>query len=103
MRTAQEATERTIRIAELHLAQQEERIERQKRLIASLEADGHTEMAQAARQLLMDMLVLLANMDDDFAEAKARWIAQRATNAAEQPPKSVRPDDLSGGGFQEAI
>jgi hypothetical protein len=85
MRTAKEAAEHTMRLAELHLAQQEERIERQKRLIASLEADDHTEMAQAARQLLMDMLVLLANMDDDFAEAKARWLAQRAANAAELP------------------
>jgi hypothetical protein len=79
MRTAQEATERTIRIAELHLAQQEERIERQKRLIASLEADGHTEMAQTARQLLMDMTVLLANMDDDLAQAEARWVARAAS------------------------
>jgi hypothetical protein len=78
MRTAQEATERTIRLAELHLAQQEERIERQKRLVASLEADGHTEMAQKARQLLVDMTVLLANMDDDLAHAEARWIARKA-------------------------
>jgi hypothetical protein len=79
MRTAQEATERTIRLAELHLAQQEERIERQRRLIASLEADGHIEMAQKARQLLMDMTVLLANMDEDLAQAEARWMARKAS------------------------
>jgi cytochrome P450 len=103
MRTAKEAAEHTMRLAELHLAQQEERIERQKKLIASLEADGHTEVAQAARQLLMDMFVLLANMDDDRAEAEARWMAQRVANATEQPPKSVRPDELSNGGFQGAI
>jgi hypothetical protein len=76
MRTAKEAAEHTMRLAELHLAQQEERIERQKRLITSLEADGHTEMAQTARQLLMDMTVLLANMDDDLAQAEARWVAR---------------------------
>lgn len=79
MRTAQEATERTIRLAELHLAQQEERIERQRRLIASLEADGHIEMAQKARQLLTDMTVLLANMDEDLAQAEARWMARKAS------------------------
>ncbi|MGC2076813.1 MAG: hypothetical protein WA728_12410 [Xanthobacteraceae bacterium] len=71
-------------LAEQHLAQQEERIERQKRLIASLKEDGHTEMAQAARQLLMQMAVLLAIMDDDLAQAEARWIAQKA-NAVELP------------------
>lgn len=76
MRTASEATERTIQLAELHVAQQEERIERQKKLIASLEADGHAEMAQAARQLLTDMAILLANMDDDLTQAEARLTAR---------------------------
>jgi hypothetical protein len=45
----------------------------------SLEADGHTEMAQTARRLLMDMTVLLANMDDDLAQAEARWAARAAS------------------------
>lgn len=76
MRTAREATERTIRLAKLHVAQQEERIKRQKKLIASLEADGHAEMAQAARQLLTDMAILLANMDDDLTQAEARLTAR---------------------------
>jgi hypothetical protein len=84
MRTAQEATERTMRLAEQHLAQQEERIDRQKRLIASLEADGHTRLAQAARQLLVDMAILLATMDDDLALAEARWIAHKS-NAGDLP------------------
>jgi hypothetical protein len=88
MRTAKEAAEHTMRLAELHLAQQEQRTERQKRLIASLEADGHTEVAQAARELLMDMFALLANMDDDRAKAEARWMAQEGqANAAELPPE----------------
>jgi hypothetical protein len=87
MRTAKEAAEHTMRLAELHLAQQEERIERQKRLITSLEADDHTELAQAARQLLVDMAVLLATMDDDLAQAEARWIAAKA-NAAELPAET---------------
>jgi hypothetical protein len=76
MRTAREAAEHTMRLAEQHLAEQEERIERQKRLITSLEADGHTELAQAARQLLVDMATLLATMQDDLALAEARWMAK---------------------------
>jgi len=52
MRTTREATERTIRLAGLHLVQQEARIERQRQLIWSLEADGHVDLARDARQLL---------------------------------------------------
>ena len=76
MRTAREATERTIQLAELHVAQQEERIERQKRLITSLEVDGHMEMADAARQLLTEMAILLACMQDDLGQAQERLIAR---------------------------
>jgi hypothetical protein len=79
MRTAREATGRTIRLAALHIAQQEERIERQKSLIASLEAAGHTELAQAARQILTDMTVLLANMKDDLAQAEARRMTREGS------------------------
>jgi hypothetical protein len=88
MRTVREAAEHTMRLAEQHLAAQEERIERQMRLIASLEADGHTELAQAARQLLVDMADLLATMQDDLAQAEARWMAQEGqANAAELRPE----------------
>ena len=37
------ATEHTIRLAKLHIVEQENRIERQIQLIAELEADGHVE------------------------------------------------------------
>ena len=88
MRTARQAAEHTMHLAEQHLAQQEGRIERQKELIASLEGGGHTEMAQAARQLLVDMAALLATMHDDLAQAEARWMAQDGqANAAELPPE----------------
>src|SRR5690242_2214975 len=40
MRTAREATENTIRLAELHITEQEIRIERQQQLIAALESKG---------------------------------------------------------------
>jgi hypothetical protein len=76
MRTAREATERTIRLAELHLAQQEARIEQQKRLIWSLEADGHAEMARDARQLLGEMAILLGRMEDELAQAQERLLAR---------------------------
>src|SRR5215831_300013 len=36
-----QAAERTMRLAEQHVAQQEQRIEQQKNLISSLEVDGH--------------------------------------------------------------
>jgi predicted translin family RNA/ssDNA-binding protein len=76
MRTAREATERTIRLAELHVAQQEARVEQQKRLIATLEADGHTELANTAYQLLTEMTILLARMRDGLAHAEARLMAR---------------------------
>jgi hypothetical protein len=66
MRTAREATERTIRLAELHLVQQEVRIERQRELISLLDADGHVELARNARQLLAEMTILLDQMQDDL-------------------------------------
>lgn len=71
-RTLQDATERTIRIAKLHIVQQEARIERQERLIASLEADGHIDMVREARQLLTEMNSLLARMQNDLALAEKR-------------------------------
>lgn len=64
--------ERTIKLADQHIARQEHRIERQKRLISSLESDGHLELAQAARQLLREMTDLLARMHDELREAKGR-------------------------------
>jgi hypothetical protein len=76
MRTAREVTERTIHLAELHIAQQEARMERQKKLIESLEADGHADMAEAARHLLSEMAVLLARMHDELAQAQGRLIAR---------------------------
>ena len=69
------ATGRTMRLAELHVAQQEARIERQKELITSLEADGHVHLAQDARQILVDMTILLGQMHDDLMLAQARMKA----------------------------
>jgi hypothetical protein len=76
MPTAREATERTIRLADLHLLQQEARIERQKQLIWSLEADGHAELARDARQLLGEMTLLLGRMQDELAQAEERLMAR---------------------------
>lgn len=76
MPTLREATERTIRLANLHLVQQESRIERQRRLIWSLEADGHVDMARDARQLLTEMTVLLGRMQDELTQAEARLISR---------------------------
>ena len=78
MRTAREATERTIGLSELHIVQQEARIERQKQLIWSLEADGHLELAQNARQLLTEMKILLGRMQDDLSQAEKRLIGREA-------------------------
>jgi len=71
-RTPREAVEHTIRLSKLHIVQQESRIERQIELIASLEADGHIEVTREARQLLMDMNVLLTQMQDDLSLAEER-------------------------------
>ena len=70
-RTPQEATEHTIRVAKRHVVEQETRIERQIRLIASLEAYGHTDMVGEAHQLLAEMNSLLARMTEDPVKAKA--------------------------------
>jgi hypothetical protein len=78
MRTAREATERTIRLAELHLVQQEVRIERQRELISLLDADGHVELARNARQLLAEMTILLDQMQDDLTQAETRMKAWQA-------------------------
>ena len=78
MRTPREATERTIKLAKQHIAQQESRIEQQQQLLASLESEGHTDMANAARQLLDEMMILLARMHDDLNQAEARLKAQGA-------------------------
>lgn len=71
-RTWQEATEHTIRVAKRHIAEQETRIERQERLIASLEADGHTDTAREGHQLLTEMHSLLARMENDLSLAEKR-------------------------------
>ena len=70
--TAREATERAIRLAELHLAQQEARIERQRQLVWSLEADGHAALARDARRLLGEMTVLFGRMQEELMQAEAR-------------------------------
>jgi hypothetical protein len=53
----------TINLAELHIVQQESRIERQEKLIESLEADGHAAMAHDAR--------LVFNRDENLARNDA--------------------------------
>ena len=75
MDAGRKATERTMRLAELHVAQQEARIERQRELISSLEADGHVYLARGARQLLVEMTILLGQMHDDWKLAQARMKA----------------------------
>jgi hypothetical protein len=78
MRTTKEATERSIRLAELHLVQQQARIERQRQLIWSLEADGHVDLARDARQLLTEMTALLGRMQNELTQAEARLIGREA-------------------------
>jgi hypothetical protein len=55
---------------------QEARIERQKSLITSLEVDGHTAWADAARQVLTEMAILLTHMQDDLTLAEQRLMAR---------------------------
>jgi hypothetical protein len=62
----------------LHLVQQEVRIERQRELISSLDADGHVELARNARQLLGEMTILLDLMQDDLMQAETRMKAWQA-------------------------
>ena len=76
MDAGRKATERTMRLADLHVAQQEARIERQRELISSLEADGHVYLARDARQLLVEMTILLGRMHDDWMLAQARMKAR---------------------------
>jgi hypothetical protein len=44
---------------------------RQKKLIATLEADGHAELARIAGDLLSDMATLLGRMYDDLLPLSA--------------------------------
>lgn len=78
MRSPDKATEHTIRLGKQHVTEQEARIERQKKLVASLEAHGQVGLAQAARQLLTLMIDLLETMRDDVAQAKERLEDRRA-------------------------
>jgi hypothetical protein len=69
MGRAREAAERTARLAEHHIVEQEGRIERQVSLIAELERDGHIAMLKEAQRLLSEMIVLLVKMHDDLQQA----------------------------------
>jgi uncharacterized protein YhaN len=54
------------------IVQQEDRIERQKEVIAALENDGHEAMAKDAQRLLGEMLIRLARMYGDLTQAQKR-------------------------------
>ncbi len=72
MSRAREAAERTPRLAEQHVVEQEARIQRQLSLIAELEKHGHTAMLKDAQRLLSEMTKLLATMHQDLQEAYKR-------------------------------
>lgn len=70
---SQRAAERTARRVPEHIAEQRERIERQRALIAQLEADGHTgAILLQARDLLKTMLEMLEQMLTERRNAEAR-------------------------------
>jgi hypothetical protein len=68
-------------MAELHVIQQEARIERQEDLIRALSKDGHEGMLQEAHRLPAEMERLLAVMNDSLARAETR--SERLTDPAE--------------------
>jgi hypothetical protein len=60
-------------LAKRHIAAQEALVARQSELIASLEKDGQSQLAQQARDLLDRMLDLLTQMRRDSAAAEQRF------------------------------
>ena len=93
MLTAREAALQTVLMAELHVIQQEARIERRRDLVRSLSKGGHETMLQDAHRLLAEMDGLLAQMNDSLARAEERL--DRLSDPAEQgqvsqPPPPVR-------------
>ena len=82
MLTAREAALQTVLMAELHVIQQEARIELQRDLIGSLSKGGHETMLQDAHRLLAEMDGLLAQMNDSLARAEERL--DRLSDPAEQ-------------------
>jgi hypothetical protein len=64
--TPEDAARRTASSADRRIIQQEDRIERQKEVIAALKNDGHEAMVKDAQRLLGEMLVRLARMYSDL-------------------------------------
>ena len=92
MLTAREAALQTVLMAELHVIQQEARIERQRDLIRSLSKGGHETMLQDAHRLLAEMEGLLAVMNDSLARAEERL--DRLTDPAEPSPVTRLPPPI---------
>jgi len=59
-----EVGERTVDLAQWQIAQQEERVARQRALVKALERDGHQKVAREARQFLQQMLDALLQMKE---------------------------------------
>jgi hypothetical protein len=92
MSRAREVAERTARLAEHHIVEQEARIERQVSLVAKLERDAHIAMLKEAQRLLSEMIVLLVKMHDDLRQSHERFDYSLACDAEVTTPASAWQD-----------
>jgi hypothetical protein len=69
--------EHTVALGERHVAEQQQRIARQRQLIAELKADGHAEAVAQAEWLLREMEAFAAQAEWDLAAARERVRAEQ--------------------------
>jgi hypothetical protein len=75
--------EHSVAVGERHLAEHDDRVARQLKLIEGLKADGHTRMVAQAEAILRDMRDFGQRVEADLAEAKERVRAERGQAPAD--------------------
>jgi hypothetical protein len=73
--------EHSVAVGERHLAEHNDRVARQLKLIEGLKADGHTGMVAQAEAILRDMRAFGQRVESDLADAKERVCAEQEQSA----------------------
>ena len=73
--------EHSVAIGERHLAEHNDRVARQLKLIAELKADGDAGMVAQAEAILRDMRAFSQRVETDLADARERVRAEQEQSA----------------------
>jgi hypothetical protein len=84
------AAEDSLALGELHILEQEGRIERQEKLIAQFENERQAAFANKARGVLMEMYAMLESMKRDVASARERVRMERERHSDMDEDSLVR-------------